>query len=124
MKQINNLIVVEVPKGVRYRVKDTTLLLFHMTEKTNHVELPPGQYEIIGLYGDIVSSLNSNAAKVIVAEPDMVTYFGIPIYMNYLHPTDWNASFLCSIDSLNSFVEANQLQPTETTDLLFLKKLN
>lgn len=82
------------------------------------VELLPFPAEIIGL----ASEVDEKMAKLIVEAPDTSSYFGIPLYTNYLNPGNWNDTFLRAYNSYCSFISAHSLHPTPATDIIFLIK--
>lgn len=76
--------------------------------------LPNGRYEVLGS----ADRLLGQQWEEIVDEPDSCSYFGIPLYTNYLFPGDWNHTFTNPRDSGLSLLESVGLKP----DTFIIKK--
>lgn len=76
--------------------------------------LPNGRYEVLGS----AYRLLGQQWEEIVDEPDSCSYFGIPLYTNYLFPGDWNHTFTNPRDSGLSLLESVGLKP----DTFIIKK--
>lgn len=100
MKQINDLIVLSVPKNSKnHRIDKSEMLntVWYDNSNTedlpNNPILPPGQYEIIGLYSE------------------------------WTHEKECAISNAANVVSVPHLLMLHQLLPTDTTDLLFIHKL-
>jgi hypothetical protein len=108
MKQINSLIVLEVPKDSRNYSMDRNILLYDIPNRVGrYVALPPGQYEIIGLY----------------SENPMTDRMGVTAKLTALKAADRRSATYDVAWRFRELQDEYQLQPTDTTDLLFIKKL-
>ena len=107
MKQINDLIICEIPKGKRYAItKDNRLAVWthsdHSTAVTAKVTDLPSGYEYEGL----CSSPDINAYNVKnILKAAGVPYANMP-WTNYI-----------------ALTKDNGFEPTPTTDLLFIKRI-
>lgn len=99
MKQINSLIVCEVPKeAVSFKISGSNHICWKaLTDMMwNTLDpLPPGQYEIIGLYSEVERNISLQDVACVAIASD------------HLFETLWQ----------------NELIPTDTNDLLFIHKL-
>lgn len=104
MKQINNLIVCEVPKGatdftLEKRHGINILLYTECEARWISCRLPPGNYEIIGVYSEVV---NDEDKRVEV--------------LNYGHSSGLVYTMLLAAG-------INYQKIPDTTDFLFIKKI-
>lgn len=108
MKQINDLIICEIPKGLQGLQLRRNLLVtpknsIRWASVWNIIEeLPSGyEYEVIGCYS-MIGLLHRN--EILECAGIVRSIF------------DVKASFY-------SFCQAHELKPTDTTDLLFIKRI-
>lgn len=102
MKVINDLVVVEVPKGYEVCILYGYVQILDMYNTWNPIEELPFPCTIIGLASEIRLDVSKRVEVLTVAGT------------NYRYPEDTT--------SYNAFMTTNILYPTDTTDLLFLKR--
>lgn len=69
--------------------------------------LPNGRYEVLGS----ADRLLGQQWEEIVDKPDTCSYFGIPLYTNYLFPGEWNQTFTNPRDSGLSLLKSVGFKP-------------
>lgn len=118
MKQINNLIVVEVPYGSRCMIVVGRVCYGKIdTHWIAIAELPPSQqYEIIGLGSEMDEA---TARKIVDKHPNI----GYRDYECEVLLDNWGDIWMMptAMESFESLLRKYELTPTEQTDLLFIK---